>query len=106
MVPSSCATRWYLANSTCALLLFFHHLSLSCSNTSHVVVDALLLSGGCGWLLLQCLYNEWRGILGWGYEWSGLLGWGSRKEQVTVSRRKVEYTFHIHLLHLDILTPY
>ncbi|KAH8962292.1 hypothetical protein BDL97_05G093200 [Sphagnum fallax] len=36
-----------------------------------------------------CLYNEWRGILGWGYDWRGLLGWGSRKEQVTVSRRKV-----------------
>jgi len=38
-----------------------------------------------------CLYNEWRGILGWGYEWRGLLGWGSRKEQVTVSRRKVPF---------------
>jgi hypothetical protein len=44
MVPSSCTTRWYLANSTCALL-FFHHLSLSCSNTLHVVVVALLLWG-------------------------------------------------------------
>ncbi|CAM6076810.1 unnamed protein product [Sphagnum tenellum] len=38
-----------------------------------------------------CLYNEWRGILGWGYDWRGLLGWGSRKEQVTVSRRKVPF---------------
>ncbi|CAK9227628.1 unnamed protein product [Sphagnum jensenii] len=38
-----------------------------------------------------CLYNEWRGILGWGYDWRGILGWGSRKEQVTVSRRKVPF---------------
>ncbi|OAE25939.1 hypothetical protein AXG93_1712s1170 [Marchantia polymorpha subsp. ruderalis] len=36
-----------------------------------------------------CLYNEWRGIFGWGYEWKGLLGWGSLAEQITVSRRKV-----------------
>jgi E3 ubiquitin-protein ligase MUL1 len=36
-----------------------------------------------------CLYNEWRGIFGWSYEWRAILGWGSRKEQVTVSRRKL-----------------
>ncbi|CAM6070731.1 unnamed protein product [Sphagnum tenellum] len=38
-----------------------------------------------------CLYNEWRGIFGWSYEWRAILGWGSRKEQVTVSRRKVPF---------------
>ncbi|KAL3701116.1 hypothetical protein R1sor_019138 [Riccia sorocarpa] len=38
-----------------------------------------------------CLYNEWRGIFGWGYEWKGLLGWGSLAEQVTLSRRKVPF---------------
>ncbi|KAL2650526.1 hypothetical protein R1flu_018654 [Riccia fluitans] len=38
-----------------------------------------------------CLYNEWRGIFGWGYEWKGLLGWGSLAEQITLSRRKVPF---------------
>jgi E3 ubiquitin-protein ligase MUL1 len=45
-----------------------------------------------------CLYNEWRGIFGWSYEWRAILGWGSRKEQVTVSRRKVLSHFASHFV--------
>ncbi|KAH8955743.1 hypothetical protein BDL97_07G002600 [Sphagnum fallax] len=33
--------------------------------------------------------HEWRGLFGWSYKWGAILGWGSRKEQVTVLRRKV-----------------
>jgi len=37
----------------------------------------------------QCLYNEWRGLFGWGVEWRGLWGWASLKEQFVVARQKV-----------------
>ncbi|KAH8955741.1 hypothetical protein BDL97_07G002600 [Sphagnum fallax] len=35
--------------------------------------------------------HEWRGLFGWSYKWGAILGWGSRKEQVTVLRRKVPF---------------
>jgi hypothetical protein len=68
-------------------LFFFHPVSL--------MLYWHVAASGC---LLQCLYNEWRGIFGWSYEWRAILGWGSRKEQVTVSRRKVLSHFASHSL--------
>ncbi|KAH7294994.1 hypothetical protein KP509_27G027900 [Ceratopteris richardii] len=38
-----------------------------------------------------CLYNEWRGLLGFSSDLRGLLGWGSLKEQVTASIQKVPF---------------
>ncbi|KAI5077929.1 hypothetical protein GOP47_0007753 [Adiantum capillus-veneris] len=63
-------------------LIFLHAFLILCAT-----VLKLRVQHG----ITMCLYNEWRGLLGWSSDLRGLLGWGSLKEQVTVSIQKVPF---------------